>query len=141
LAVKWCIKYGLIPQAGTLFTEFIISFVMEITEEKLYLFSHEHRNFVSYFLQVAEDSIKISEKIDEQWQKEMLTKLNSIKYVEILKSNYSRIAKQLRNDLNHAGFRENPNEYEEFEKLLEDSYLVMKSYLKQHFKISIPKLR
>lgn len=32
LAVKWCIKYGLIPQAGTLFTEFIISFVMEITK-------------------------------------------------------------------------------------------------------------
>ncbi|MCO5232094.1 MAG: TIGR02221 family CRISPR-associated protein [Chitinophagales bacterium] len=104
-AVKWCINHEMIQQGITQFQEGIISFICEefgLKPEKL-----EDREIVSQSLNILDRNIKEDEwKEPSSSHKDTVKKLIIDSFIINHKSNYSKLT-QLRNDINHAGYKEN----------------------------------
>lgn len=135
-AVKWCIDNGLIQQGATLLEEFTTTFVLvKIGREDL-IQDPNARSFVSSALSVAEENyryifldpanknVKDIEKYEKlsSIEKDIVPKVYSIDNYKALKSLVNDIKNSIRNDVNHAGFRENPKTYEGFKESLTKRY-------------------
>ncbi|PZX48284.1 TIGR02221 family CRISPR-associated protein [Algoriphagus chordae] len=135
-AVKWCIDNGLIQQGATLLEEFATTYVLvKIGKGKL-MQNPDVRGFVSAALSVAEGSYRYmyldpnnpNIKQIEKYQKLSFVEKDVVPTVYLL-DNYKAlkclvndIKSSIRNDVNHAGFREAPKTYDGMKKSLVKRY-------------------
>lgn len=120
-AVRWCINHEMIQQGITQFQEGIISFICEkfgLKPDKL-----EDREIVSQSLNILDRTLKEDEwKEPASLHKDTVKKLIIDPFIINHKSNYSRLT-QLRNDINHAGYKENSlNDGKVFQKRLDEVF-------------------
>lgn len=160
LACKWAIENGLIQQAATLLEESITTFVLfEINEEK-FINDTNRRSKVSAAITISEKikfnytivPEKKNEETQEQeekrflyeeyfnWEKQIIPKINSLSYRKKLQNSVNSIKNSIRNDINHAGFREKPRSYEELKSSLRKRYNEVKEIIEQNKDIKLPEL-
>jgi len=119
-AAKWCLDHDLIQQGLTILQEFIVSLLLDFSK-KDYL-SKTQRELVSSTFYIAQQGWQEQE---EKWgpRKLKTNEKNSIKnylhcpLVEKLKQEYSQLS-ELRNDINHAGYRKNAKNSQDFKQEL-----------------------
>lgn len=124
-AVKWCIEHGLTQQGITLLQESILTFILYKLE--LNYLDKDNRNILSNCLSIKNASKYryTSETINmllyekEKYLVSLFFESNLLKHFS---SVYKSINIDYRNDINHAGFRDNYKEADEFTKILEDKY-------------------
>jgi hypothetical protein len=117
-AVNWCIDKNLIQEGFTLLQEGIISlFLLDDYDNE------KKRNFVSGYLSQYKsgkfESTRFNLQITEIIELEKL--LNSNEKIADWADIFSQIA-NIRNDINHAGIRENPIQATAFKSKLKDLY-------------------
>lgn len=121
-AVKYCIDMGLVQQGYTLMSEFLTSYVCYLIEE-----NHIHKNTrgtVNAALSIGKLSdFRYSDKADEvEQQKNVINKLSKLPYLKKLKERNRSINANNRDDINHAGMRDNPMQAISLEKELGEKY-------------------
>ncbi|MEA3494913.1 MAG: TIGR02221 family CRISPR-associated protein [Bacteroidota bacterium] len=119
-AVSWCINNGLIQQGITLLKESITTFICD--ELNIDYKEEKNRNIVDSAFKI------VNEKIDEEdWkgdarENKNITKIviKESKYLLLLNKEFNTIS-SIRNDINHAGFKENSiKKPDKFEKMLNE---------------------
>lgn len=128
-AVNWCIKNGLIQQGLTLFQETIISLVCEM--EQLDYSSLTSRDIVS-----GAFYIKFNKTEGNSWKGECSKPENRAITVRLLDNHciisccelYYKLS-QLRNDINHAGFKQNSMGAKQFAVKLADLFASVEKIL------------
>ncbi|MCW5907199.1 MAG: TIGR02221 family CRISPR-associated protein [Chitinophagales bacterium] len=139
-AIKWCIENGLLQQAATLMEEFITTFMMlEIGEIDIQ--DSSKRSVVSAALSVNNFNKFIFTKNYREWQEEYVPKIFNHKHKNELGKLANSIKNSIRNDINHAGFRENARSYQQFEASLKKRYCEIKQLIKQIKNIDLPELK
>lgn len=128
VSVKWCIDKNLVQEGFTLLQEGIITMFLPndyATENK--------RNFVSGYLSRYENNDFDDSKYDlSDDEKETLKKdLKSNCKLPELANIFSQIS-VVRNDINHAGFRQNPMSATRFNKRLDELYKETEIILSQN---------
>jgi len=136
-AVEYCLKHGLIQQGFTILQEFIITTIIDIlSSEDVY--DIKMRDVVSSCLSVKvkakftfDYSIKDFDATNPVFDKYVLCKDScyDLEYKTKLTKIYNSISHGARNDLNHAGFNENPKEMDEFAKGLNEKLNKVKQIL------------
>ena len=127
VSVKWCIDNNLIQQGITLLLETTITAILMKQGENYKDITK--RTIVSSCFTIV--SKKISE---EKWAGEVAKNIdftNQILALDIindLKGEYEKLG-QIRNDINHAGFKANALEANKFEGKLKESYEKIKKYI------------
>ena len=145
-AVQFCLNYGLVQQGITLLLESIVTFVMKDIgiNEMDKIKSYRNRNLITVALQ--------KEKIEDIDFEKFLTpndcncessKAKKIKRYthwcesvfalgyknDLTRKVFLKLSKDIRNDINHAGFRTNPILAEKFNCLLHDIFNTTKRIL------------
>lgn len=118
---KWCLEHNLIQQGLTILQESIISFICE--KNHLELTSDKDRGLVTQAFKIKEENLPF-----ERWEnesknnKEIIEKMLSSEIFSKNKEfcNLMRNITNLRNDMNHAGWRENPCNAKRFKQKLHD---------------------
>jgi predicted transcriptional regulator with HTH domain len=141
-AVEFCIDHGLIQQGVTLLQEFIVSKVMYLAgiTKPENLKSKKARNVFTVALQKQKkedikpeyflnDAEKKSERKKDKALKKIKTWLDEIfafSFKERLTNEiFIELADNIRNDINHAGFRAKPMDAQEFRVFLEKKLLIV----------------
>ena len=150
IAVKWCIQNGLIQQAATMLEEFIITYVLFELGQEFYLKNYIIRTTVSAALTIGkEQKFQYLTNTDnntgkqalKEWQITNVTKIREQPYKKKLGKILNDLKKSIRNDINHAGFRETPSEFNELQKSISKRYNELKNLLSQlHPDRNLPKL-
>lgn len=157
LAVRWCIRNGLIQQAATLLEEFIITFVMTEIGEYDSIANHEKRASVgaalaigkdkpfSYYKPPLENDIIESEKILSiqkfiEWQNKVIPIVKSLSYQKDILKILNNLKNPIRNDINHAGFREKVRDFDTLESSIKKRYNETRKIIKQVKHIDFPEL-
>jgi len=131
-AVKFCIDAELIQQAITILQELIVTIIiLDINEDYK---KEAIRNIVSSVLSIKDKTKIKKEKINtkdlgEQKIDEILDKTYSLNYKEKLTKLYIKFSMSVRNDINHAGLRENPRNSLEFKEKINNYYEKFKDIL------------
>lgn len=119
LSVKWCLNNGLIQQGITILKESITTLVCD--ECKLDFKIEKNRNVVDSVYTILHREIPKLEWGGDAGKDKVITKriINESKYVKILLEDFISIS-EIRNDINHAGFKNNSiTKPDKFEVLLE----------------------
>jgi len=120
IAVDWCINHNLVQQGITLLQEFLISYVLDIVQ--LDFHNKKYRNTVNGYLSIGQNDFKFSDDLNEKTaQNEIITKLEKIFFLKEMKIIFEDLTRN-RNDIQHAGFNNNPYNYSHFEKRLKDNF-------------------
>lgn len=150
LAVRWCIHNGLIQQAATLLEEFIVTFTMVEIGESQYLKDLVRRNTVSSALTIGADTpfnyVQVSEKnvgdgADLElrtWQEKVLDTIRNLPYKKKLGQLLNDLKISIRNDINHAGFREKPRDFDSFEVSIKKRFKETRKLINQLKSIDLP---
>jgi len=129
--VKWCSEHNLIQQGFTILEEGIINYFCkkfgfdknnikerEIIENAIYIKHHSlSKN------KWREIALKNETKVND-----ILNELNEDNYKELLEILYDEI-KPLRNDINHAGYKDNPMNAKKFEDKLNELINKVEKYI------------
>jgi len=122
-AVKWCINNNLIQQGITILKETVTSIVCENCN--LDYKKEEDRNLIDTVFAIKSKNI---EQNETEWNN--FATQNRVKIYDILENDIVNIIykkfdelSQLRNDINHAGFKNNSRKADKFEKALKDLLL------------------
>jgi len=126
--VKWCIEYNWIQQAYTLIQESIITYCLEQIE--LDYFDQENRDSLSSAISIINKNLP-----RDKWSGN-ITLIQDI--VNIISSNeklkeLTRIVFELvdtRNDINHAGYRQNPRNPKVLEEKIKELYSKISELIK-----------
>lgn len=111
IAIDWCIQHGLIHQAYTLMSEYLISYVCELLQLKPY--DKFNRDNVNAGLSLNNyDNFKYEEK-NKVLQMNILKKLSELPNIKKLKERSKSINLENRHDILHAGMRVNPKSPDE----------------------------
>jgi len=157
LAVRWCIQNGLIQQAATLLEEFIVTFVMIEIGESNSLKNHSKRMTISSaltigdakpfeFIVIPAPSEKITLKIIAEklellnWQKFIVPQVRELLYKKKVNKLLTDIKESVRNDVNHAGFREKINDFDSLESSIKKRYNETRKLIKKLKEIDLPEL-
>ncbi len=157
LAVRWCIQNGLIQQAATLLEEFITTFVMTEIGEYDSIANHEKRITVGGALAIGkdkpfsyqklpseEDNIEPEKIVDIQqlidWQKKVVPLIKSLSYQKDILKILNDLKNPIRNDINHAGFREKVRDFDALESSIKNRYNDTKKLIKKIKQIDLPEL-
>ncbi|MEJ5359430.1 MAG: TIGR02221 family CRISPR-associated protein [Desulfobacterales bacterium] len=120
-AVKWCKEHGLIQQGFTILNEVLISLILHETTGDTQDLDKEKRKLPSQAAAIIDKELADRPECwkDAARKNEEITK-RIIDFLEINKPIYDAIKniKNLRNDLNHAGHRENAASEKTFAKAL-----------------------
>lgn len=133
VAVRWCIDNGLIQQAFTLMEEFLITFVMVELQQDQYIADVDRRKTISSALLIGNQSrfnfVKLFDKkyiaknnyitqeladqrvLLREWQQEILPLVRAYPFKSAIGTLLKAIKSTARDDINHAGFREQPADY------------------------------
>lgn len=137
-AVEWCIKNGLIQQGATLLEEFCTTYALVQVDKEEFLQNSDIRSFVSAAITISPDEYKsvytsdglnnIALEKKEKYQflqlseEEIIPKIHALVEYKKLKRLVNDLKTSVRNDINHAGFRESPRNYDEFKESLRKRY-------------------
>lgn len=128
--VKWCSEHNLIQQGFTILEEGIVNFFCE----KFRFDKNKMRDRI-----IVENAIYIKQYSlpKDRWKEEaynnekiiddILIKLNKENYQKLIRVLYAEI-KPLRNDINHAGYKKDPNNAKKFEDKLNELIYKVESY-------------
>ncbi len=136
LAVEWCIGHQLIQQGITMLQEVMTTFVCEILKNENsnlnldYMLSAD-RWLVSKCLIIKDDLPESKWKGPLRFDIEKTRTIRASQIVTDVKGHYKTIGK-MRNDINHAGFNENPMIPKEFKNELERIYTEIKSIFSKY---------
>ncbi len=124
-AVQFCIDHKLVQQGITLLLEFIVTYVLNNVECDQPM-DADFRMAASGALNLKNiDCFLINSELDEDKQRVILAiakKIFKLPYKNRLTDIFLRLSQHSRNDLNHAGFRENPKCAGYFEERLRRYY-------------------
>lgn len=159
-AVRWCIQNGLLQQAATLMEEFITTLVMlDLGETELN--NHKKRTTISAALTIGEnedfrfenvlnenniDGIKVTtEKVEaskkfREWQEIFVPKVRAYPHKKEFGKLAAKIKNAIRDDVNHAGFREEPRSYSELKESLNKRYKEIQKLLRNAKGVELPSL-
>lgn len=106
LAVKWCLNNGLIQQGITILKESITTLVCDECELDYKI--ERNRNIVDSAFKIVNEAIPESNWKGDAGESKDITKkiIKNSKYIKILNKEFSAIS-GFRNDINHAGFKNN----------------------------------
>jgi len=118
-AVKWCIKHGHIQQGFTLFQETMISEIVEKEYGKEEINDNKKRRIVSQAINIKQQSLP-----EKEWKKPARHYKSDVKNImRGLEDDFIYIydsISHLRNDINHAGFRESPSSADNLKQKLKE---------------------
>ena len=122
-SIQWCIDKDLVQQGMTVLQEGISTLVLKEIGEKNQYNNINIRGDVSHVLQnLNNPSDKFKENLSKELKlKDLQKKILNIKEINKLSKIYLEIA-NLRNDINHAGFRNNPLKAQKFSKKLKENF-------------------
>ena len=122
-SIQWCIDKDLVQQGMTVLQEGISTLVLKEIGEKNQYNNINIRSDVSHVLQnLNNPSDKFKENLSKELKlKDLQKKILNIKEINKLSKIYLEIA-NLRNDINHAGFRNNPLKAQKFSKKLKENF-------------------
>lgn len=158
LAVKWAIKNGLIQQGATMLEEAITTLVLYDLKEDDKIQNPDIRQSASAALVVKQPfryrvipkerdtdderakKARLKAKEILAWEKEFVPKIQKLSYKDELGRIVSNLKENIRNDINHAGFRKAPKNYNTLNKLLINYYQEIQNYLKSNNIITLPNL-
>ena len=122
-SIQWCIDKDLVQQGMTVLQEGISTLVLKEIGEKNQYNNINIRSDVSHVLQnLNNPSDKFKENLSKELKlKDLQKKILNIKEIKKLSKIYLEIA-NLRNDINHAGFRNNPLKAQKFSKKLKENF-------------------
>ena len=122
-SIQWCIDKDLVQQGMTVLQEGISTLVLKEIGEKNQYNNINIRGDVSHVLQnLNNPSDKFKENLSKELKlKDLQKKILNIKEINKLSKIYLEIA-NLRNDINHAGFRNNPLKAQKFSKKLKKNF-------------------
>lgn len=142
-AVKWCIDNGLIQQGATLLEEFSTTYVLVTIGKNEFIQDSDVRSFVSASMTIGKEQYKYKDQKDAQSiedpkkkekqlrlgeiEKEIIPLVYSLENHNKIKCLVNELKNSIRNDINHAGFREKPRTYDELKESLLKRY---KQFLK-----------
>lgn len=129
--VKWCSEHNLIQQGFTILEEGIVNFFCEkfgfdknnIKEREII----ENATYIKHY-SLPKDRWKKTAFENEAVIYNLLSKLNEENYKNLIKVLYEEI-KPLRNDINHAGYKENDMKAEKFEDKLNELINKVEKYI------------
>lgn len=155
-AVTWSIKNGLIQQATTMLEESITTFILSEIGEIDKIQDPDIRQSASSALVVKKTPFRyrevpnkddgIEERVREKaqrilnWEKVHVPKIQDLEYRDALSKIVEKIKTELRNDINHAGFRKDPKSYKQLKGMLKDYYRELQAYFKDNRIIVLPDL-
>lgn len=121
IAVEWCIKHKLIQQGITLFQEFMISYVL--FKINYNVDNKSFRNTTNAYLSLRNNiEFNYTKDLKEiEIQKNIIDKISILDNLNEIKVIFEDLTRN-RNDIQHAGFNQNPKEYNDFEKSLVLNY-------------------
>lgn len=157
LAVRWCIQNGLIQQAATLLEEFIVTFVMIEIGEHDSITNHRKRTTIGSVLAIGKDSPFLYQQLPSEdnnieperkiaieqfieWQNKFVPIIKSLPYQNTILNILKKLKNPIRNDINHAGFREKPRDFDSLENSIKTRYNETKKLIKEVKKIDLPDL-
>ena len=122
-SIQWCIDKDLVQQGMTVLQEGISTLVLKEIGEKNQYNNINIRGDVSHVLQnLNNPSDKFKENLSKELKlKDLQKKILNIKEINKLSKIYLEIA-NLRNDINHAGFRNNPLKAQKFSEKLKENF-------------------
>ena len=122
-SIQWCIDKDLVQQGMTVLQEGISTLVLKEIGEKNQYNNINIRGDVSHVLQnLNNPSDKFKENLSKELKlKDLQKKILNIKEINKLSKIYLEIA-NLRNDINHAGFRNKPLKAQKFSKKLKENF-------------------
>jgi CRISPR-associated Csx2 family protein len=146
LAVRWCLQNGLIQQAATLLEEFIITFALVEIGEEHALKDQFKRDTISAALTLGNDTafkyIKVTDKNNPAdpglWQLQTVDTVRALPYKSRLGRLLYDIKNSIRNDINHAGFRESHRSFDSFEESIIKRYEKTRKLINQLKSIDLP---
>ena len=120
-AVKWCLDNNLIQQGFTILQENMISLILE--EMKMEVNGLIDRNIVSACFKIKMDNMSQNDWKGDAglYPKKTQKVLESSSLISILAKEYNSIT-ELRNDMNHAGYRVNAVPSKKLKGYLKDRY-------------------
>ncbi len=120
-AVRWCIDNNLIQQGFTILQENMISLILD--EVQLETESLINRNIISAAYKICTNNI-----LEKDWKGDArehpsitMKILSESSLINILAKDYSIIT-DLRNDMNHSGYRNNPVSAKKLKSILSERY-------------------
>jgi hypothetical protein len=129
-AIEWCIDHDLFSQGITIMYELIITFILsKINEDYKILL---HRNTVSGRLSISKSEKFHFSDVEENKKIEIniIEKVDKFNGFKMLKDRYISLS-EVRNDLNHGGYRKNPENHSFFKNALQDKYSKLKDVINQ----------
>jgi CRISPR-associated Csx2 family protein len=125
-AVEWCIENGLVQQGYTFLQETVVAYVVESVFGKEALFNHDYRDAAASALNGYK---RRNGKIP--METETTAAFNFLKPIRGLREHYKKLTgnRGLRNDINHAGFKENYASPDQLRNDLKDIYTAIKKIL------------
>lgn len=159
LAARWAIKNGLIQQAATLMEETVTTFVLfEIGQEK-HVADSNKRTKTSAAIAIGanrkfqftdpestgpnENNYEIKLQLAREnleWETKYIPVIRALPYKKELATLLSSIKKSVRDDINHAGYRENPRSFNELVNSTSKRYNELRNLLKSINKIELPEI-
>ena len=136
VAVEWCIEHGLTQQGITLLSESIQTYVLNYLNEDWK--NKDLRTLVSFFLtqktfQKVETKInndKNDDNLTKQAKLNLATRVFQLSFkTDLTKQVYTPLSQGARNDINHAGIRDNPKSADELSLDLDKYYKLTKTVL------------
>ncbi len=108
IAAKWALDHNLFQQAITILQETVISKILVDIDYNYQDASFEQRKIVG----MAIENIKLPKQYHSVKEKELYNNVRKLKKSLIIKKGYSKL-KELRNDINHAGFDKKSKHFSE----------------------------
>lgn len=115
-ATRWCIENGLIQQAATLIEEFVTTYVMELLNLKE-IDDEQYRNVVLKRVQFGSNFNTKHSKLSQEETENICNGIKSLPEYKSLQKVVTTVSGEIRNDINHAGFRKEPGAYDDFRSL------------------------
>lgn len=142
LAVRWCIKNGLIQQAATLMEEFITTFVMVELGLKSEIHNSNKRTLINAMVTLGDDkTLEAQRNSDLQsFQDEYVEKVRALSFKKKIGRISNDLKSAIRNDINHAGFRENPRNFSDFQDSIVKRYKDLRKIIISVKNINLPEL-
>lgn len=140
LAVRWCIHNGLIQQATTLLEEFITTFMLEEIGLISHLQDYKVRTTTASALSFSADKFDFAKlKGSElEFHQEIVSKVSAHTHRKKLGELMNSLKTSLRNDINHAGFRDKPRSFKEMRGSIRKRYNEMAQLVKTIRNIDLP---
>lgn len=160
IAVKWAINNGLIQQAATLLEESITTFILFEIGQSVAVQDKDKRTAASAALTIG-DQVQFRytdpESLDKshprykdlksrkeevlKWEKEFVPKIRKLPFKKELSTSVAKIKNSIRDDINHAGFRENPRHYDGFVNSVIKRYEELQKLFLKLDKMNLPEIK